>query len=119
VYFLRTNQADEMKIIGLLSSVALAVGLVASTTQLVAHETGPGGSPERLIVTRHFTGVWDQVDQEAQGIALEVIEQFDDSRRAVGYWFTYGADRKTAWFLGVGDLIDDRIEFELYESTNI
>jgi hypothetical protein len=74
---------------------------------------------EGLIVTRHFTGLWDQVDQESQGIALQVIEQLDDSRRSVAYWYTYDADRKTAWFIGIGDLIENRIELELYDSTDV
>ena len=71
------------------------------------------------MVTRHFTGIWDQVDHEAQGIALQVIEQLDDSRKAVGYWYTYDADRNSAWYMGIGDLVENRIEFELYESTDV
>ncbi|MFC1701705.1 hypothetical protein ACFL1J_03035, partial [Pseudomonadota bacterium] len=72
-----------------------------------------------FMVTRHFTGSWTQVDQESQGLNLEVIEQFDDSRRSVVYWYTYGADRNSAWYLGIGDLIGNRIEFELYDSTDV
>ena len=80
---------------------------------------GPGGQADDFIVTRHFTGAWDQVDQESQGILLEVIEQTDDSRRAVAYWYTYGSDRKSAWYLGIGDLVENRIEFELFESADV
>ena len=76
-------------------------------------------SPNEIIVTRHFTGIWDQVDQQSQGIALEVVEQFDDSRRAVAYWYTYGADRRTAWYIAIGDLQEDRIAFDLYDSTDV
>jgi hypothetical protein len=72
-----------------------------------------------FMVTRHFTGAWSQVEQESQGLSLEVIEQADDSRRSVAYWYTYGKDRKTAWYLGIGDLIEDRIEFVLYDSTDV
>ena len=43
-----------------------------------------------LLVTRHFTGLWDQVEQDSQGISLQVVEQIDGSRIAVAYWFTYG-----------------------------
>ena len=72
-----------------------------------------------MIVTRHFTGIWDQVDQESQGIALQVVEQVDDARRAVAYWYTYGSDRHTAWYIGIGDLVDNRIEMELFESDDV
>jgi hypothetical protein len=78
-----------------------------------------GAAPEGMIVTRHFTGIWDQVDHEAQGIALQVIEQLDDSRRAVAYWYTYDSDREAIWYMAIGDLIDNRIEFQLYESTDV
>lgn len=115
-YFKRTN---EMKIVGLISGVVLSIGLAASTGELFAHETGLGNSSDGMIVTRNFTGIWDQVDQQSQGLALQVVEQLDDSRRSVVYWYTYGSDRKTAWFIGIGDLVDDRIEFELFETTDV
>ena len=108
-----------MRVIRLISIFALAIGLVTFGTNLSAHGTGSGAPPDGMIVTRHFTGIWDQVDQEAQGLALQVIEQLDDSRKAVVYWYTYGADRKSAWFIGAGILTDNRIDFELFESTDV
>jgi len=107
------------KIIGSIASVVLTIGLVASSTELFAHGSSSGNSPDEMIVTRHFTGIWDQVGQQSQGLALQVVEQLDDSRKAVVYWYTYGDDRKTAWFIGIGALVDDRIEFELYESSDV
>ena len=89
------------------------------STVASAHEPGGALGHDGIMVTRHFTGLWDQVDQEAQGITLQVVEQSDGSRRAVAYWFTYGADRKTAWFVAIGDLVENRIEFELYDSTGV
>jgi len=80
---------------------------------------GSFGPAEGMIATRHFTGIWEQVDQESQGIALQVVEPLDGTRRAVAYWFTYGTDRKTAWFIGIGELVDNRIEMELYDSTDV
>lgn len=106
-----------MKVVRLFATFSLAMGLLLSGATLSAH--GPGESTDHFMVTRHFTGAWDQVDHESQGLTLEVIEQADDSRRSVVYWFTYGADRKTAWYLGIGDLVDNRIEFELYDSTDV
>jgi hypothetical protein len=108
-----------MSVTRLISTVALTIGLVASGTNAFAHGTGPGDFPDGLMVTRHFTGIWDQVDQEAQGLAIQVVEQLDDSRASVVYWYTYGADRNTAWFLGIGELIDNRIEYNLFESTDV
>ena len=93
-------------------------GLLLSTAAF-AHNAEPESHHGEMIVTRNFTGIWDQVDHESQGIALQVVEQLDDSRRAVAYWYTYGADRKTAWFMGIGDLVDNRIELELYDSIDV
>ena len=110
-----------MKVIKLFSSIALAIGLTVSGANLFAHESGSGSADSmgEFMVTRHFTGSWAQVDQESQGLNLEVIEQLDGSRRSVAYWYTYGADRKTAWYLGIGDLIDDHIVYELYDSIDV
>jgi len=105
-----------MRHLHILVGLLLGLGLFGSGNTALAH--GQGNS-DGLMVTRHFTGLWDQVDQEAQGIALQVVEQVDDARRAVAYWYTYGEDRKTAWFMGIGDLVEDRIELELYDSTDI
>ena len=100
----------EVRISAWFSSVVFAFGLLCASTGLMAHGPGAGDVTAGLVVTRHFTGLWDQVDQESQGIALQVIEQLDDSRRSVAYWYTYGADRKTAWFIGIGNLVENRIE---------
>jgi hypothetical protein len=108
-----------MKVIRLISSVALAIGILGSSTIASAHGPGSGSTDDGFIVTRHFTGIWDQVDQEAQGLALQVVEQLDNSRKSAVYWYTYGADRKTAWFIGIGDLVDNRIEYELFESADV
>ena len=103
----------------LITSSTLAIGLLITGINLHAHGTGSGDSTDGFMVTRHFTGSWDQVDQESQGLSLDVVEQQDGSRRSVVYWFTYGTDRKATWYLGIGDLVDDRIEFVLYESTDV
>lgn len=97
----------------------VGMALLIASTSLYSHGPGPGEFFDELMVTRHFTGAWDQVDQESQGLTLEVIEQGDNSRRAVAFWYTYGNDRKTAWYLGIGDLVEDRIEFVLHDSTNV
>ena len=96
----------------------LTCGLAGWTASASAQGTA-GGPATGIMVTRHFTGIWEQVDQQSQGIALQVVEQLDDSRRAVAYWFTYGSDRETAWYIGIGDLVDNRIEMELFQSTDV
>jgi hypothetical protein len=108
-----------MKVIRLIPIIALAIGLLGSGTNLFAHGPGSGNDMGSFMVTRHFTGNWAQTDQESQGLSLDVIDQIDDSRRSVVYWYTYGQDRKTAWYLGIGDLIENRIEFVLYDSTDV
>ena len=110
-----------MKVIRLFSTISLAIGLTVSGANLFAHGTGSGSGDSMgdFMVTRHFTGAWAQVDQESQGLNLEVIDQLDDSRRSVAYWYTYGDDRKTAWYLGIGDLVEDQIVYELYDSTDV
>jgi hypothetical protein len=108
-----------MRFLQNLASFSAALVLISSAGVAFAHGSGQGDFSDGFIVTRHFTGIWDQVDQEAQGIALQVVEQSDDSRKSVAYWYTYGADRKTAWFMAIGDLIEDRIEAELFESTDV
>lgn len=108
-----------MNFFRLIATIQLAIGLSLSSLNLFAHGTGPGNSEDGFMVTRHITGVWAQVNQESQGLALEVIEQNDDSRRAIGYWYTYGKDRKTAWYLGIGDLLENRIEFVLHDSVDV
>ena len=97
----------------------LAIGLLGSSTNSFAHGTGSGDDMGSFMVTRHFTGNWEQTDQESQGLSLDVIDQIDGSRKSVVYWFTYGQDRKTTWYLGIGNLIEDRIEFVLYDSTDV
>ncbi len=108
-----------MNLLKLSLTFVLAIGLLGSGTNISAHGSGSGDSTERFMVTRHFTGAWEQVDQESQGLSLEVIDQGDNSRRAIAYWYTYDMDRKTAWYLGIGDLIEDRIEFVLHDSTDV
>ena len=77
--------------------VLMVMVALAAWSGAWAHGPDSDEYRDRMIVTRHFTGIWDQVDHESQGLALQVVEQLDGSRRAVGYWYTYGDDRATAW----------------------
>lgn len=74
---------------------------------------------EDVLVTRNFTGVWNQPQQESQGLNLTIIDQASGVKIGVVYWYTYGDDSKSAWFLGTGPVIGDRIEMDLYESSGV
>lgn len=72
-----------------------------------------------VIVTRGFTGLWDQVEHENQGINLQIVEQPDGTKDGVAYWFTYGDDLTSAWFIGIGPVVGNRIEMKLYEVSGV
>jgi len=72
-----------------------------------------------VLVTRNFTGLWDQTSHESQGFNLQVIDQITGDKVGVAYWFTYGDDMESAWFFGVGPVSGDRIKMILYEGIGI
>ena len=72
-----------------------------------------------VVVTRNFTGVWNQPQHESQGLNLSINDQADGSKVGVAYWYTYGDDSKSAWFLGAGPVIENRIELVLYEGAGV
>ena len=74
---------------------------------------------EDLLVTRNFTGAWDQPEHESQGLNVTIIDQANGEKIAVAYWYTYGDDSKSAWFLGTGPVTGNRIEMLLYEGSGI
>jgi len=71
------------------------------------------------LITRHFSGAWDQPEQESQGIILQIGEQDGDKKVGIAYWFTYGEDLQTTWFLGVGPVNGNEINMKLYTAFNI
>lgn len=73
---------------------------------------------ENPLITASFSGIWDQPEQESQGIILQIAESNDD-KVGIAYWFTYGPDLKTTWYLGVGDVMGDEIEMVLYTASDI
>jgi len=72
-----------------------------------------------VIVTRHFTGLWDQTEHKSQGINLQIVHQESGEKRGVAYWFTYGADNQSAWFVGIGPAMGNKVEMVLYELRDI
>ena len=74
---------------------------------------------QNVVVTRNFTGGWDQTIHESQGLSLQIIDQANGDKLGTAYWFTYGDDKESAWFLGVGPVTGNRIEMILYEGNDI
>ena len=72
-----------------------------------------------VMVTRHFTGLWDQPEHESQGINLQIIDQDNGDKVAVAYWYTYDNNMDSAWFLAAGPVSGNRIEMVLYEGQGI
>ena len=75
------------------------------------------------LITSSFSGIWDQPEQESQGIILQIGEQLDEEgiekKVGIAYWFTYGADLQTSWYLGVGDVTGNKISMVLYTASDI
>ena len=76
-------------------------------------------SAQDIVVTRYFTGLWDQVAHENQGINLQIVDQASGAKVGVAYWFTYGADMQSAWYIGIGPVVENRVEMTLYEVADV
>ncbi len=73
-----------------------------------------------LVVTRYFSGLWDQPKQESQGIVLQIIDQEEDGhKKAVAYWFTYGDNLDTAWYMAIGHVEGDQVLMNLYTAEGV
>jgi hypothetical protein len=71
------------------------------------------------VVTRYFSGVWDQPDHASQGLMVQIVEQQDGSKDGAVYWFTYDGDLKTAWYAGVGPVEGNQIFLTLYTAFGV
>lgn len=76
-------------------------------------------SAQDVIVTRYFTGLWDQTQHENQGVNLQIVDQLSGDTVGVAYWYTYGADRHPTWFIGIGPVSGNRVEMILYEVDDV
>ena len=72
-----------------------------------------------VIVTRNFTALWDQPLHQNQGINLQIVHESTGEKVGVAYWFTYGDDMMSAWFIGIGSVVGDRVEMKLYEAAEV
>ena len=72
------------------------------------------------VVTRYFSGLWDQPKQESQGIMLQIIDQEEDGlKKAIAYWFTYGDNLDTAWYMAIGLVEGDQVVMKLYTAEGV
>jgi len=72
------------------------------------------------VVTRYFSGLWDQPKQESQGIMLQIIDQEEDGfKKAIAYWFTYGDNLHTAWYMAIGLVEGNQVVMKLYTAEGI
>jgi hypothetical protein len=69
-------------------------------------------STENLIVTKSFTGSWYDPAKSGQGFLLEIINT-NNQKKALTTWFTFDTMGNQFWLIGVGDVIDNTISFEM------
>ena len=73
---------------------------------------------ENPLITASFTGIWDQPEQETQGLIIQIGES-NDEKVGIAYWFTYGEDLQTTWYLGVGPVNGNEINMKLYTAFDV
>jgi len=73
---------------------------------------------ENPLITASFTGIWDQPEQETQGLIIQIGES-NDEKVGIAYWFTYGEDLQTTWYLGVGPVNGNEIKMKLYTAFDV
>lgn len=102
-------------------ALVFLLGSITVSSGLMAHGPGegPGEATGDIVVTRHFSGLWDQPDHQSQGFTLHVVHQFSGERIAVAFWFSYGEDRESDWLLGRGPVIGNRVELDLYRFSGV
>jgi hypothetical protein len=71
------------------------------------------------LITGSFSGVWSQPEQESQGMTIQIGEQLGDQKVGLAFWYTYGPDLQTAWYLGVGPVTGNEINLTLYSAGGV
>lgn len=92
-----------------LSALAVILSAFFATAVLADH----------VMITRNFSGLWEQPDHESQGLVIHITEAPDESKLAVVYWFTYGEDLEPFWFFGVGPVVGHELQLQLYRASGI
>ncbi|MBT8060788.1 MAG: hypothetical protein KJO33_14400, partial [Gammaproteobacteria bacterium] len=73
-----------------------------SAGHLFRFPEGPAAVP---AVDNTFSGLWYDPDHDGEGYLVEVLE----GGQALVYWFTYHRDGRQRWFIGLGEVEDNRI----------
>ena len=71
------------------------------------------------LITGSFSGVWEQPEQESQGMTIQIGEQAEDKKVGIVFWYTFGSDFLTAWYLGVGPVTGNEITMTLYSAAGV
>ncbi len=69
-------------------------------------------SANNLIITKSFTGGWYDPAKNGQGFLLEIIKS-NNQKQALTTWFTFDNDGNQFWLIGVGEISDQSIEFQM------
>ena len=90
-------------------AVLFTLGMV-TTAQVATAEENP------MLVNYGINGSWYEPATSGQGLVLDLVPS---SNLLAAYWFTYpleGGARE--WYLAVGDISGDSVEFTVYQAEN-
>lgn len=79
----------------------------------------PVAQADHVMISRYFSGAWEQPDHESQGIMLHIAEQGEDEKVGVAHWFTFGDDFESAWYVASGPVVGHEIQMTLYAASGI
>ncbi|MBT8062023.1 MAG: hypothetical protein KJO85_05020, partial [Gammaproteobacteria bacterium] len=74
---------------------------------------------DHLMISRYFSGAWQQPDHESQGIMLHIAEVAEGGKVGVAHWFTFGNDFDTAWFIANGPVVGHEIHMTLFTASGV
>lgn len=114
VSLILTNERNEKMIIvnrvlKYIKTVFCTLGPI-SLAQVAAAQEPP------MLVNYGINGSWYEPATSGQGLVLDLVPS---SNLLAAYWFTYpleGGGRE--WYLAVGDINGDRVEFTVYQTEN-
>jgi len=81
-------------------------------TAMISLLGSPSSHSNDLIITKSFTGGWFDPAKDGQGFLLEIIRS-NNQKKALTTWFTYDQNGQQLWLIGVGDIVDQTITFNM------
>lgn len=100
-----------------INTISTRLGSIFSLVLLMSVSSSALAS--NVMITKAFSGIWDQPDQESQGLVVQVSEQADDKKVAVVYWFTYGDDLQSTWYLASGPINGNEMNMKLFSAFDV